>query len=505
MTLAEMLASASDEDKAALRTLLAADAATTTTTPVTEPSTVGETAPVVELVAASTYARGSAMGDVLIDRVVETAGLKAVRQDITEFLPERFTEADLKNAVSTVQRFLEGIEKRGLRPTVPHVQLGEEDMDKRLSRLDRTLEGNYKDGYVSWRQIARDFLAGTDLDLFGSDDFAQALIQEAHRGAPSVGNAGRIARARESADAARITEAISVATFGEILGDSVTRSLLRIYGASPFTNWQAWTSIGAPLNDFRTRRVTRLGGYANLPTVAENAAYTALTSPTDEEATYTLVKRGGTETLSMESIANDDLGALQRIPQELANAAAQTLHDFVWNFLVGNGNIYDGVALFAVGHNNTAATSPLSAATLNVARKAMEQQSRYGAASQRLAIAPRFLLVPSDLRDTAFRLTQSGVAVTTNANATEPNINTDLTHIVDPWLSDTNDWFLVADPALVPTIELAFYRGREEPELFVQDMTNVGSMFTNDQLTYKIRHVYSGAALDFRGLYRGQG
>jgi len=504
MTLAELLAQASDEDKAALRTLLAADAATTTTED--ETTDGADAAPVAELVAASTYAKGSAMGDMLLDRVVESAGMKDARQAIADAIPERFTEADLTKAVAIAKRVAEGIEKRGLRPSVPHVHVGAEDMDKRLTRLDRTMEGNWSEGYTSFRQIARDFLGDADLDLFGGS-FAGALLQEAYRGAPSQRSAGGITRARESKDAQRLTEAIAVASFGEILGDSITRRMVQEYQASPFSNWTPFTQIGAPLNDFRTRRVTRLGGYANLATVSEAAAYAALTSPTDEEATYALAKRGGTETLSMEAIANDDLGALRAIPSRLADAAAQTLHDFIWNFLVGNGAVYDTVALFNVAHGtNTAATSPLSAATLAVARKTMRKQSRYGAASQKLNIVPKYLLVPADLEDTAFRLCTSAVAVTASGfNATEPNIHQGMVPIVDPWLASALDWFVVADPATCPTLELAFYNGRQDPELFVQDMTNVGTMFTNDQLTYKIRHAYGAAVIDWRSFYRGQG
>jgi len=209
----------------------------------------------------------------------------------------------------------------------------------------------------------------------------------------------------------------------------------------------------------------------------------------------------------MEAIANDDLGALRAIPSRLADAAAQTLHDFIWTFLTGNGLVFDGVALFAAGHGtNTAATSALSASTLAVARKVMRQQARYGAASQKLNIVPKFLLVPADLEDTAFRLCTSAVAVTASGfNATEPNIHQGMIPIVDPWLSDTNDWFVVADPATCPTIELSYFNGRAEPELFVQDMTNVGTMFTNDQLTYKVRHAYGAAVIDWRSFYRGQG
>ncbi|MGQ0670214.1 MAG: phage major capsid protein, partial [Actinomycetota bacterium] len=70
--------------------------------------------------------------------------------------------------------------------------------------------------------------------------------------------------------------------------------------------------------------------------------------------------------------------------------------------------------------------------------------------------------------------------------------------VVDYW-TDANNWYLSAERDTVPIIEMGFY-GAEEPEIMTQDLPNVGSMFTNDQVTLKIRHIYSGTVLDFRGL-----
>ena len=56
-----------------------------------------------------------------------------------------------------------------------------------------------------------------------------------------------------------------------------------------------------------------------------------------------------------------------------------------------------------------------------------------------------------------------------------------------------------ADINDIPGIEICFLDGQQEPELFVQDMPNVGSMFSNDKLTYKIRHIYGGAVKEYRG------
>ena len=42
-----------------------------------------------------------------------------------------------------------------------------------------------------------------------------------------------------------------------------------------------------------------------------------------------------------------------------------------------------------------------------------------------------------------------------------------------------------------------------EPEIFVQSMETVGSMFDSDQWTYKVRHIYGATVMDFRGFYKG--
>jgi DNA primase large subunit len=51
----------------------------------------------------------------------------------------------------------------------------------------------------------------------------------------------------------------------------------------------------------------------------------------------------------------------------------------------------------------------------------------------------------------------------------------------------------------VPGIEIGFLDNQQEPELFVQDNPTVGSMFTNDKVTYKIRHIYGGNVVEYRG------
>lgn len=309
-------------------------------------------------------------------------------------------------------------------------------------------------------------------------------------------------------DAPRLKEALNTGSWTEILGDSITRRMVADYQANPLTNWRGVIADVVPLNDFRTQRRMRFGGYGNLPIVGQGAPYTALTSPTDEEATYVPAKRGGTESVTIEMIANDDVGVVRRIPAKLARAAAQTLHEFAWDFLNNNATIYDVTALATVGHANLIATA-LTATNLAAARLLLKKQTDMSS-GKRIGLAARTLIVPTDLEELAFQLTQSlqmlpdaGLSTTASPAARNFLATQGIKPLtVDYWTDATNFW-VTADPAQTPMIEIGFLGGREEPELFVQDTPNQGSLFSNDQITYKIRHTYGGAVIDFRGFVGG--
>lgn len=302
-------------------------------------------------------------------------------------------------------------------------------------------------------------------------------------------------------EGSRLNEALSSSSFAEILGDSITRRLLDFYNQPNLDQWRKLVTVGS-VNDMRTQRRVRFGGYNNLSTVTEGSAYGALTSPTDEEATYAPSKKGGTEVITMEMIVNDDLGAIRDIPRRLGRAAAQTLHEFVFDFYKDNAAIYDSVALFHASHANLGSTA-FSATALKNARLQMLKQTDVSN-SKRLGITPRYLVVPVDLEHDVFTVLNSivlpsgaGVAAPSDANYTRTY---GLEVVSVPYWTDANNWFLSASPMDVPTIEIGFLNGREEPELFVQDEPTNGSMFSNDKITYKVRHIYGGAVLDYRGL-----
>ncbi|MBN9530522.1 MAG: hypothetical protein J0H82_30220 [Alphaproteobacteria bacterium] len=296
-------------------------------------------------------------------------------------------------------------------------------------------------------------------------------------------------------DPVRLREALGSASWANVLGNSITRRLLADYRQpSQYDVWRRIAHI-VPVADFRTQERTRIGGYGDLPAVNQSADYTALTSPGDEKATYAASKRGGLETITLEMVKNDDVGAIRQVPVKLSRATKRTLAKFVLDFIRGNPVIYDGKALFHADHGNLGYAA-LSAGAVAAGRLAMLNQPELGS-GERLGIGPKSILVSSE---------QEGPAVDLWARSTNNDktfVQSLVLDVLPIWYwTDPSDWAMAADPLDIPGLEVGFLDGQEEPEIFVQDMPNVGSMFVADKLTYKIRHIYGGNITDWRAFYK---
>jgi hypothetical protein len=448
------------------------------------------------------YDKTSFIGQLLVKEKLAAANLTPATEAAIVALPERFTEADVDNWVRATKDLLAHEEVRQLKPTVT-AEVVRESMDKKVAALDAMFAGDFQKGYKSFREAYLDFTGYRP--AFLDTDLNRKILRESF--APDY-----------EYQASRATESLSSSSWNLVLGDSITRRLVAEYNEPSLMDWQRIVSSMPPVNDFRTQRIERIGGYGVLPAVAQGAPYQPLTSPGNEEVTYALAKKGGTEDVTLETIANDDIRSISKIPTRLALAAKRTIFGFVFELIrpvaagasymgtTGNPTIYDSTALYAAGHNNTA-TNALSQTNLSAARAAMRKQAGYGDTTNVLSATPRLLLVPPTLEELAYQLCTSAVAIpaTPAGAANTPNIHQGLDYVViDYWdaLSSTQ-WAVVADPNSIPTVEVGFYQGQRDPQLFTQSDQTVGSMFNADKFTYKIRHIYSGAVLDFRGFYRG--
>jgi hypothetical protein len=335
------------------------------------------------------------------------------------------------------------------------------------------------------------FFAGTDRNV---RSIKECYIQ--YTGDRQVtGELAHCDRRRLREAAGSLLESVDSSTWANALGTSMRRALLADYAnTSRYDVWRLLSGMPVPAQDFRTNERTRVGGYGDLPAVAQGDPYGSLASPSDEKASYAVTKRGGTEDVTLETIKNDDVGAVQRIPMKLSRAAKRTLSKFVLDFLATNPAIYDGDALFHANHGNLGSTA-LSAATLAAARLATLKQTELTSAD-RIGIPLVNLWLPPDLEETGFDLFRR----TTN-NDTDFVESLQMKVIPVWYWTDANNWFSTCDPNEIPIVEVAFLDGNEEPEIFVQDHPTVGSLFTHDKITYKIRHVYGGNVVEYRGAY----
>ncbi len=290
-------------------------------------------------------------------------------------------------------------------------------------------------------------------------------------------------------------EAVDTGTWALVLGDSIARAMRREYNMqSQYDIYRELVDV-VPLGDFRTQERTQFGGYGDLPTVLESGNYNALSTPTDEVAKYSLSKRGGTESVTMEAMRNDDVGAIRRIPLKLGTAAKRTLSKFVLDTIRNNEVIYDTKALCHVDHGNLGSAA-LDKASLRAGRLAMKHQTEPGS-NARMGIPPMAIWTSDDLEDVA-----EDLFARKTENDKDFIAKLDLKVMPVWYWDDANDWALTASTRDIPLIELGFLDGEEEPSIFVQDSPTTGSMWNNDTLKYKIRHIYGKAVLDYRGFYK---
>lgn len=291
--------------------------------------------------------------------------------------------------------------------------------------------------------------------------------------------------------------------FPLLLMDTINRTLLAQYAlqARTFSDW----ARRATISDFRPISRVRLSEIlGDLEEVKEGAEYKYGTLSESGE-TYQLTKYGKIIGITWEAIINDDLSAFTRIPQAFAAKAAQLQSNLVYNTLMSGGFALmgDGNALFSAAHGNFTGTAAnqttggtaLSEASLTTAYTGFMNQK--GPDGSFITVAPKFLVVGPKNAFLAMKMTSSNYTPNTQANVPVGAL-VGLTVIVEPRLTNY-EWFLIADPAMIDTVEYAFLAGEEE--LFIDQREG----FNIDGVEVKARMVFAAKAIDWRGLYRNNG
>ncbi|WP_462370142.1 prohead protease/major capsid protein fusion protein [Oxalobacter formigenes] len=285
----------------------------------------------------------------------------------------------------------------------------------------------------------------------------------------------------------------STSDFPEVLGNTVGRTLRRVYDAAPKTFTPFCTRSTAP--DFKQVARVQLSDMSGFEKVIEGEEYKMATMGESAEK-YALVKYGRIIPITMETLVNDDLNAFDRIPRIFANKAAQKESDIVYGILTGNPNMADEKALFHSDHKNlTSPGTAISDTSLTAARAMMRKQKDLK--DGYLNLTPVYLIVGPDNEGLANKYTSAEFVAAASVNI-NPKFNTSLEVIVDPRIIG-NAWYMSASPNMVDTIEYAYLEG--ENGLFTEQKQG----FEVDGLQIKARLVFAAKAIDWRGLYKNNG
>ena len=334
---------------------------------------------------------------------------------------------------------------------------------------------------------------GVNTDRMSNRDIALAAL-----GSPAVCNRFNIERSSYH----------TTGSFSNLLLDAANKTLLTAYEEAP-TTYQLWARTAPAVADFKAVNRIRFSEAPDLEVVPETKPYKQGVM-TDSKESYKVEKYGAIFTVSWETVVNDDLDAISRIPAMHGNAARRKVNKVVYNVLTSNPTMGDGYSLFSASHasgtNYANASAAPSVSTLNTAFRDMMKQK--GLTSDAIInVTPRYLIVPVSVSAGALQLVGSladpgaGGSAAGNSNSLNiygPNGSRPLQVIVEPVLEaySTTGWFLAADYASVDTVEVSFLQGEESPVL-----ENEWD-FNTDCYKYKVRQTFGVAAIDWRGLYK---
>jgi hypothetical protein len=281
-------------------------------------------------------------------------------------------------------------------------------------------------------------------------------------------------------------------------------------------NW--WESI-VDVQHFETLNditATLVGTVGTLPSVAERGEYTEL-AVGDSPETASFTKYGGYIPLTMELIDRDETRKLKAYPRELANAALRTLSGLVAAIFSANsgagpsmadsGALFNATAVSTAGGHANLTTTALSASQWDVVAQAVYNQpmliknaAGYYGSGSKLAVEPRYCLVPRKLLKTAREAFINAWDVSDNKHAENLLKGAVVPLVVPEWTDDT-DWAAVCDPRIAPAI-IVGERFGILPEIYIADRETNPAVFMNDEHRLKVRFFVALCVADFRPLHK---
>lgn len=305
----------------------------------------------------------------------------------------------------------------------------------------------------------------------------------------------------------------NVTTLANLAVNAMNKVIVNQFGNMDFWRWYervvAVTPNDGSLHDMQW---ITFGGIGNLPTVADGGSYTELTVDDAKEAD-SFVTKGGYVGITRRMIKNSEIQRIQAVPVALAIACVRTRSATVSAIFTDNSGVgptldQDSTALFHANHSNVGTTA-FAQAEWRVVRTAIAKHTDVNS-GKRLAIFPKYALLPVDLYDTALAVFGYGdgypTSYTPEAQDRGFGDPRPVPLVVPDW-TDTNNWAAVVDPKVYPVIQMSYSQrpggGAHPPcELFAATSETGGLMFSNDTLPIKVRDEFAVGVNGPRGVYK---
>jgi hypothetical protein len=316
----------------------------------------------------------------------------------------------------------------------------------------------------------------------GSTSLQEVLVEAARANGyhgPARVSAGNVREVLASGFATHSISNVLAATYGKFL--------LQGYTAVE----AAWDQIASirSVSDYKTVTGVRLNGGFDFEDVGPSGELKSADA-SDETRTIKAKLTGRMSSITMVDIVNDDLGALTQVPARLGRGAAVKLNkDFWTEFQASNSSFYRAETAAA---GNALAISSLRTAVASY-RKLTDPDGNP------LGITPQLLLVPPELEMTAEELMGSSVLIT-GENATRGNVNVFAGRfrvVSSAYLTSGTTWWLMANPAELPAMEVAFLNGQRLPTV-----QQAEADFNQLGIQVRGHFSYGVAKAEARGAYR---
>ena len=221
----------------------------------------------------------------------------------------------------------------------------------------------------------------------------------------------------------------------------------------------AWRNISTvrSVNDFKTLTSYRLNGGFKFDKVP-NGGELKNAAASDESRTISADTYGIMTSVTRTDLINDDLSALTAVPQRIGRGGALKLNDVFWSDFV------DDASFFTNARGNLSAGA-LALSLANLKALATKFRKLKDPDGNPVAVEPRILLVPVDLELTAAEIMGSTL-IQSGATAGQPDRNVLAGRyqvVASTYLTNATDYYLLASPADMPVMEVAFLNGVQSP------------------------------------------